>query len=94
MTQKQIKEYPDALYDALAMMDAHDICTAEEALDYLADDRSHGDEYVSSIALELIACGITRPPYVTADYRIPIAFMVAYIEAEAEIQRARDEVTA
>jgi hypothetical protein len=94
MKQKQTKEYPIPIATAMEMLEGHDIRTAEEALDYLADDRIHGDEYVSAIALELLGCRITRPPYVTFDYRIPIAFMVAYIEAEAEIQRARDEVTA
>lgn len=80
-----------ALSAALETMHAHDIHTASEALDYLADDRSHGDEYAAAVALELIHSNITRWWPVAVDYRISVAFMVAYIQAEADRMRDADE---
>jgi hypothetical protein len=44
----------DKRADAEAVAEAHGLDTLPEAIDYLTDDRSHGDELIAEIAARLV----------------------------------------
>lgn len=66
---------------AEALVKAHDINTIPEAVDFLMDDRSHGDELTAIVAAEvaLEKYGATSGPSVPAGSREEAAAFIAEV---------------